>query len=418
MLIAIVVISIILLALIGVPLFIIMALAALISFSFAGIQTSAVAIEIFKMANIPTLVSLPLFTLAGFMLAESHSPQRLLRFAKAAFGHLPGGTAIVGLIVCAFFTAFTGASGVTIIAMGGLLYPILREPKFSDNFSLGLLTTCGSLGLLFPPSLPLIIYGVVGKVDIGDLFKAGILPGIVLIVVFSLWSMIKGKPAATQKFSWEELRLSFKSCIWELILPLVVLIGIYGGFITISEMATLTTLYVAIMEFVIYRDLKLKNFTPIVLDSMYLLGSILLILCCALGFTNFLVDAEVPMKVLAVMKVYLHNRYTFLLFLNIFLLVIGALKDVFSAIIVVVPLILPIAKDFGIHPVHLAIIFLTNLEIGYIAPPFGINLFIGSARFNKPITQMYRASIPFLILSFIALMIITYVPFLSLAFLK
>ncbi|MEI8346133.1 MAG: TRAP transporter large permease subunit [Pseudomonadota bacterium] len=412
-------IIIILLALIGVPLFIILGLSALTCFSFAQVEVSSVAVEIFRISSVPTLVSIPLFTWAGFMMAESGSPKRLLRLARAVCGHFPGGIAIVALIVCAFFTAFTGASGVTIIALGGLLYPVLREQNFDDKFSLGLLTTCGSLGLLFPPSLPLILYGVIAKVDIADLFKAGIIPGIVIIIIYSLWALKKAKIEKVEPFSWTELRLALKESIWEALLPVVVAIGIYGGFTTVSEMATLTALYVLILEFVIHKDLSFaKDLSRIILESMVLVGSILMILCCALGFTNFLVDQEIPMKVLEVMKNYLHDRYSFLLFLNIFLLVIGALKDVFSAIVVVVPLILPISREYGIHPVHLAMIFLTNLEIGYIAPPFGINLFISSARFKCPIAKTYTAVWPFLILSFIALMIITYLPFLSLMWVK
>lgn len=406
-------------ALIGVPLFIILGLAALVCFYFTGIETSAVAIEVFRIASVPTLVSIPLFTLAGFMLAESKSPQRIVRLAQAACGHLPGGIAIVSLVVCAFFTAFTGASGVTIIALGGLLYPVLVQQNYTENFSLGLLTTCGSLGLLFPPSLPLILYGVIARVDIGELFKAGIVPGVVIMVVYSLWAVKKAEVKQTTPFSWNELNLALKGCAWEVLLPVVIVIGVYGGFATVTEMSTITAFYVMIVEFIIHKDLNFKkDFSRIIIDSMYLVGSILMILCCALGFTNFIVDQEIPMKALEIMKQVFHSKYSFLLFLNIFLLVIGALKDVFSAIIVVVPLILPISREFGVHPIHMAMIFLTNLEIGYIAPPFGINLFIASARFKRPIVQMYKSSLPFLILSVIALLIITYVPFLSLMFVK
>ena len=406
-------------ALIGVPLFLVLGIASLVCFAFYNIEISSIGIEIFRISTVPTLASIPLFTLAGYMMAESGSPARIIRLAKAVCGHFPGGIAIVALCVCAFFTAFTGASGVTIIALGGLLYPVLREQNYSDMFSLGLLTTCGSLGLLFPPSLPLILYGVVAKVDIGDLFKAGIVPGLVIMLVYGLWALKKGEKKPNQRFSWGEVRASFKGGFWEVLLPVVVAVGIYGGYATVSEMSTLTVLYVFIVEFVIYRDLKVqRDLSRIIIDSMYLVGAILMILCCALGFTNFLVDQEIPLKVLEVMKQVFHNRYSLLLFFNVFLLVIGAMKDVFSAIIVVVPLILPIAREYGIHPVHLAVIFLTNLEIGYIAPPFGINLFIASARFKRSIGDVYRASWPFLLLSFIALMIITYVPFLSLMWIK
>lgn len=406
-------------ALIGVPLFIVLGIASLVCFSLFQIELSSIGIEMFRVASTPSLASIPLFTLAGYMLAESHSPRRIIRLAKALCGHFPGGIAIVSLVVCAFFTAFTGASGVTIIALGALLYPVLREQNYSDMFSLGLLTTCGSLGLLFPPSLPLILYGVIAKVDIADLFKAGIVPGTVIMIVYALWAIKKGEKKDVEPFSWAEVRAALRGGIWEVALPVVIAVGIYGGYATVSEMSTLTVLYVFIVEFVVFRDLHVKkDLTRIIIDSMYLVGAILMILCLALGFTNFLVDQEIPLKVLVVMKQVFHNRYSLLLFFNVFLLVIGAMKDVFSAIIVVVPLILPIAKEYDIHPVHMGIIFLTNLEIGYIAPPFGINLFIASARFKRPIADVYRATWPFLVLSFLALMIVTYVPFLSLMWIK
>jgi tripartite ATP-independent transporter DctM subunit len=411
------IIGILLLAFIGVPLFAVIGLAALTCFTFAGQEVMLAAIETYRLASISTLISIPLFTLAGYMMAESKSPQRIFRLAQAVFGHFPAGIAIVTIMVCAFFTAFTGASGVTIIALGGLLYPVLREQKFTDDFSVGLLTTCGALGLLFPPSLPLILYGVVAKVDVSLLFRAGIVPCLVLCAIYAVWGLIKAdrQGGAVHKFSMNELKAAFRDCIWEALLPFFVIIGVYGGFASISEMATITVLYVAVIEFFIHKDLSFKkDFNRIVLESMYLVGGILMILSCAMGLNNYLVDAEIPMKILDMMKEVFTNRYSLLLFLNVFLLVIGAFKDVFSAIIVVVPLILPIAKEYGIHPVHLAIIFLTNLEIGYIAPPFGINLFIGSARFKRPIFGLYRATWPFLILSIIGLLIITYVPWLSL----
>jgi tripartite ATP-independent transporter DctM subunit len=404
------------LAAIGVPLFVIMALAALVAFSFTDVATSAVAVEIYRISSAPTLLTIPLFTFAGYIMAESKSPQRLLRFAEAALGWMPGGIAIVSLVICAFFTAFTGASGVTIIALGGLLFPILKSEGYTEKFSLGLITTSGSLGLLFPPSLPIILYGLVAKVDIDQLFLAGIIPGILLIVILSFWSIKNGNALAARKsFDLKEVIDSFKGCFFEAILPVGVLIGIYGGFTTATEAAAMTAFYILIVECFIYKDLDfVKDIPKVIADSMSLVGGILLILCCALGLTNYLVDEEVPMQILEFMRTFLTNKYSFLLFLNIFLLIVGSLMDIFSAIIVVVPLIVPIAEEFGVHPVHLAIIFLTNLEIGYITPPVGINLFISSFRFNKPVTELYKASFPYLLLLLVALAIITYVPDLSL----
>ncbi len=401
---------ILLFALIGTPLFIIMSLFALTAFHFADVSGSAVIVEVYRLAGAPTLVTIPLFTLAGYLMAESGSPKRLLRFANASLGWLPGGIAIVSLVICAFFTAFTGASGVTIIALGGLLYPILTKEGYSEKFSLGLITTSGSLGLLFAPSLPIILYGIVAKVDIDKLFKAGLLPGILLIVILSLWSIKNGGTGnKRQAFQWKEFWMALRGCGFELVLPVAILVGIYGGFTTVTETAALTAFYVLVMEVFIYQDLHLFSDLPkIIVDSMSLVGGILLILCCALGLTNYLVDEEIPVKILELMQVFLKDKYSFLFFLNIFLLIVGSLMDIFSAIIVVVPLILPIAESFGVNPIHLAIIFLANLEIGYITPPVGINLFISSFRFKRSITELYRASFPFLLLLLGALMIITY----------
>lgn len=414
------VLIIILFAIIGAPLFSIMGALALVLFHFAEIDISAVAVEIYRLAGSPTLLTIPLFTFAGTILARSQSPSRLLAFANAAFQWLPGGIAIVSLVTCAFFTAFTGASGVTIIALGGLLYPMLRTVDYSEDFSLGLMTTGGSLGLLFAPSLPLILYGIVAKVDISQLFIAGIIPGLFLILVLSLYSAYKGNGIKEKKtFVLSELKDSFFLAKWEIFIIPLVLCSIYMGLVTLTEASALTALYCLVLSFGIHRDLKIKeDLTKVISESMGLVGAILLILCCAMGLTNYLVDEEVPMKILDWIKAGVDNKYSFLLLLNCFLLIVGSLMDIFSAIIVVVPLILPLATQFDIHPVHLAIIFLTNLEIGYITPPIGINLFIASYRFDKPVLTLYKASFPFLILLLISLLIITYVPELSLLWIK
>lgn len=410
--------GIVFLAILGTPLFIIMSLAALVAFTFSGVEVSAVAQEFYRISSAPTLMTIPLFTFAGYLMAESKSPQRLLKLAETGLGWLPGGISIVALVVCAFFTAFTGASGVTIIALGGLIYPILMKDGYSEKYSLGMVTASGSLGLLFPPSLPIILYGLVAKVDIDKLFKAGLVPGLVIMIVLSAWAVYnspKGGARKYSKFSLSEFIQALKEAWLEALLPVAVLVGIYGGFVTVTEAAAFTALYVFIIEVFIYKDLSFSKDVPkVIVDSMSLVGGILLILCCALGFTNFLVDEDVPLKIFALMKEFLHDKYSFLLFLNIFLLIVGCLMDIFSAIVVVVPLIIPIANDFGVDPIHLAMIFLANLEIGYLTPPVGINLFISSFRFNRPITELYKASVPFLILLIIALAIITYFPILSL----
>lgn len=409
--------SIFLLALLGAPIFAVMSAFALVAFYFSGIELSAVAVEIYRLASAPTIITIPLFTFAGYVLAESKAPVRLLRLSQACLGWMPGGVAIVCLFICAFFTAFTGASGVTIIALGGLLYPILIQEGYSDKFSLGLITTCGSLGLLFPPSLPIILYGIIAKVDIDQLFLAGLIPGIVLMVVLGSYAIFKARKIERKKhvFSWKEVTESIWEARYELPLPVLVLGGIYGGILTATEASAISAFYVLIANCFFTKDLSIsKDIPKVIVEALTLVGAILLILCCALGLTNYLVDEEIPMKILELMKQFITNKYLFLFVLNIFLLIVGCLMDIFSAIIVVVPLILPIAEQFGVNPLHLAIIFLTNLEIGYITPPVGINLFISSFRFNRPVLELYRASVPYLLLMLVALIIITYIPWLTL----
>ena len=386
--------GIIFLAVLGTPLFIIMSLAAMVAFTFSGVEISAVAQEFYRISSAPTLMTIPLFTFAGYLMAESKSPQRLLKLAETGLGWLPGGVSIVALVVCAFFTAFTGASGVTIIALGGLIYPILIKDGYTEKYSLGMVTASGSLGLLFPPSLPIILYGLVAKVDIDKLFKAGLLPGLVIMIILSAWAIYnspKTSGMSRRSFVFKDFIQALREAWLEAVLPVAVLAGIYGGFVTVTEAAAFTALYVFVIEVFIYKDLNMTRDLPrVIIESMSLVGGILLILCCALGFTNFLVDEEIPLKIFALMKEFLHDKYSFLLFLNIFLLIVGCLMDIFSAIVVVVPLIIPIANDFGVDPIHLAIIFLANLEIGYLTPPVGINLFIASFRFKQPITKLYK----------------------------
>lgn len=409
--------GIFLLALLGAPIFAVMSAFAMTAFYFSGIELSAVAVEIYRLASAPTILTIPLFTFAGYVLAESKAPVRLLRLSQALLGWMPGGVAIVCIFICAFFTAFTGASGVTIIALGGLLYPMLIEEGYSERFSLGLITTCGSLGLLFPPSLPIILYGIIGKVDIDQLFLAGIIPGAILMLVLGGYSFFQSKKSAktSHSFSLKEIKAAVIEARYELPLPIFILGGIYGGFVTATEASALSAFYVLVVNCFLTKDLSITRDIPkVIIDSLTLVGAILLILCCALGLTNYLVDEEIPMKILEAMSTVISNKYVFLLVLNIFLLIVGCMMDIFSAIIVVVPLIVPIAEQFGVNPLHLAIIFLTNLEIGYITPPVGINLFISSFRFNKPVIELYKVSVPYLILLVAALIIITYIPWLTL----
>jgi len=408
---------IVLLAFIGTPLYAVIGLAALIAFHTAEIDPAAIFIELYRIAASPTLIAIPLFTFAGFILANGETPKRLARLSRALLGGIPGGVPLVVLIACAFFTAFTGASGVTIIALGGLLYPLMLKEAYSKDFSLGLMTSSGSLGLLFPPSLPLILYALIAQVSVDRLFLAGIIPGLVMVFILALYSISKSRTLkiSSHPFNKKEALSAVRETAWEIPLPFIILVGIYSGVFTITEAATVTVVYVTIIAVWVNNDLHPLNDIPrLMQESMVLVGTILIILGTAMGFTNYLIDEQVPMQILAFMKQHIDNKMTFLILLNIFLLAVGCMMDIFSAIIVVVPLVVPIAQNYGVDMLHLGIIFLTNLEIGYSTPPVGINLFISSSRFSEPVVTLYRAVLPFLGLRIIGLFLITYFPTISL----
>jgi len=418
--------ALIFLALSGMPIFAVIAATALIGFYLSDIEVTVVAIELYRIVDTPMLVALPLFTLAGYLLAESRASHRLVRTAQAAIGWLPGGLGIIALVTCAFFTAFTGASGVTIVAVGALLYPALVKVGFSDKFSLGLVTSSGSLGLLLAPSLPLILYGIVAQqtglgepFSIQDLFIAGLLPAALMVVLLSLWAVWQQREQwhERQRFTAEELRAALWEARWELPLPFVVFGGIYAGWLAVSETAAVVALYVLIVEVMFYKDIKVGALPDVFRKGMIMAGSIILILGVALALTNIIVDAEIPARLFEFVKQHVDSKYTFLILLNIFLLLLGAVLDIFSALVIMVPLILPLAVGYGIHPVHLGVIFLANMQIGYMTPPVGMNLFIASYRFKKPITELYSASLPFMVILLLALLLITYWPWLSLGFL-
>ena len=413
----------ILLALLGAPLFCIIIAAAMMGFYFEGIDLSVMAIELYRIADTPILMALPLFTFAGYILGESNSSKRLVKLTQAFFGWMPGGLAIVAFIVCALFTAFTGASGVTIVAMGALLYPALKETGYKDKFSLGLITTSGSLGLLLPPSLPLILYGVIAQqmssgqeISIEKLFIAGILPAILMIILLSFWSIWanRNNQIPLIPFCLKTALSAAREAIWEIPLPFFVFTGIYSGFFAVSEAAAVTAMYVLIVEVFIYKEIKLAKLASIIRESMVMVGGILLILGVSLAFTNYLIDTEVPMKLFILCQTFVSSKLLFLILLNIFLLILGAMLDIFSAIIIMVPLLLPVALEYGIDPIHLGIIFLANMQIGYFTPPVGMNLFIAGYRFKKPIIEIYKATIPFMLVLLLAVLIITYLPWLSL----
>jgi len=410
---------VLLLMLFGTPVFVVISGFALYLFYTSQIDLSAVIIEMHRMATTPLLVAIPLFTFAGYLLSESKAPKRLIRLSDAVLGWLPGGLSIIALITCAIFTALTGATGLTIIALGGILLPAMVRGKYPETFSLGLLTTSGTLGLLFPPSLPLIIYAIVAKVRIDQLFIAGILPGILLLILLSVFNVHRSIRADVPKtdFQIKEVYNALKAAIWELPLPFIVLGGIYSGYFAVSEAAAATAVYVLLVEVVIYRDIRWRELPEIMKKSMVLVGTILIIFGAAMGLTNYLIDDQIPMKILGFFKAHIENRYLFLVVLNLFLLAAGCTMGIFSALLVVVPMLTPLAQAYGIHPIHLGIIFLTNLEIGASLPPLGVNLFIASIRFEKPVLRLYVASLPFIAILLFALAIITYLPWFSLALL-
>ena len=410
---------VLLLMVLGTPIFVVISGVALYLFYTSQIDLSAVIIEMHRMATTPLLVAIPLFTFAGYLLSESNAPKRLIRLSDAVLGWLPGGLSIIALITCAIFTALTGATGLTIIALGGILLPAMVRGKYPERFSLGLLTTSGTLGLLFPPSLPLIIYAIVAKVRIDQLFIAGILPGILLLILLSAFNVHRSIRADVPKtdFQIQEVYNALKAAIWELPLPFIVLGGIYSGYFAVSEAAAATAVYVLLVAVVIYRDVRWRELPEIMKKSMVLVGTILIIFGAAMGLTNYLIDDQIPMKILGFFKTHIENRYLFLVVLNLFLLAAGCTMGIFSSLLVVVPMLTPLAHAYGIHPIHLGIIFLTNLEIGASLPPLGINLFIASIRFEKPVLRLYVASLPFIAILLAALAIITYLPWLSLVLL-
>ena len=394
----------------------------MLGFYSEDIHLSVISIEIYRLAEMPILLAIPLFTFAGYLLGESQASTRLVNLSNHLLGWLPGGLAIVAIFTCAMFTAFTGASGVTIIALGALLYPALKQAGYSENFNLGLLTSSGSLGLLFAPSLPLILFGVVAQqmaldqpIGIDQLFLAGIFPGLLMLAMLSIYSMYQPRKTIEKSgFDATKALAALNAAKWEIPLPIIVLGGIYGGYIAVSEAAAVTALYVLVVEVLVMREITFRQLPNIMRESMVLVGGIMIIIGASLASTNYMIDAEIPTRLFELIQQHIDDKLTFLILLNLFLLALGMILDIFSAIVIIVPIILPIAVGYGVHPVHLGIIFLANMQLGYFTPPVGMNLFIASYRFQKPNMTLYRATIPFFFILLIAVLIITYWPTLSL----
>ncbi|MDP3772708.1 MAG: TRAP transporter large permease subunit [Gemmatimonadales bacterium] len=400
----------------GAPIFTALGGAGLILFWRDGSPIASLTVDHYGLVTNPTLATVPLFTLAGYLLAEGGASRRLIRLFRALVGQLRGGPAILVVLVCAFFTSFTGASGVTILALGALLMPVLLAAGYAERTALGLLTGTGSIGLLIPPCLPLIFYGVIAGVDIKDMFLGGIIPGILLIVLTALWGISQAPPTAAlrQPVDWRETRLAVWDAKWELLIPVVALGALFSGLATPVEAAALTAFYAFVVETFVYQDLRLFRDSPRVMaESGVLVGSVLLILGVALGFTNYLAFAEIPARAVEWVTATVHSKWAFLLLLNLFLIVVGALMDIYSAIVIVVPLLVPLGLAFGIEPVHLGIVFLANMELGFLTPPVGVNLFLASMRFNQPVSAVIRSVVPMLIVLLIGVLLITYIPALT-----
>ncbi|TFG64714.1 MAG: TRAP transporter large permease subunit [Spirochaetales bacterium] len=408
-------------AITGTPIFIILGGFAYMLFSRAMEPLEIISNESYTMLISNTLPAIPLFTIAGFILSESKAGKRFVRLFKAFFGWLPGGLAIMAVLVCTFFTTFTGASGVTILALGALLLVVLVESgRYKEDFSIGLLTSSGSLGLMFPPSLPIIIYGVAAQISIKDMFIGGIIPGLLMmlaLIAFAIITALKNK-VSTEKFTVKEALGSAKEAVWEILLPVIILASYFGGLTTLVETGAIAVVYAFVVEVFINKDIKLKDLPGVLLKCVPIIGGVLVILALAKGLSYFIIDAEIPMRLTAWVQANIHSKYVFLILLNVALLITGALMDIFSAIMVVVPLIIPLGNLFGIHPVHLGIIFLANLQLGYLTPPVGLNLFLASYRFNRPLGKIARNIMPFFLVLLLTVLLITYVPWFSIGFLK
>ncbi len=400
----------------GVPVFVTLGGVALILFGGLRQPIASITIDHYALATNPSLPTLPLFTLAGYFLAEGGAPKRLVRVFAALFGPFRGGSAVATALVCAFFTSFTGASGITILALGGLLMPVLLADRYSERSALGMVTGAGSLGLLFPPCLPLILYAIVAKIPIENIFLGGIVPGILLVLAVACWGISQGSGsrAARPPFSWSESREALWEAKWELLLPVVAFVTLFGGFATPVEAAAVTALYAFVAEAIIYRDLKITKDLPRVMTECGLLvGGVLLILGVALGLNDYLVDVQVTARAVEWTSHAIKSPLVFLLLLNLFLLIVGCLMDIYSAIVIQVPLLVPLGLAYHIDPVHLGIIFLANMELGYLTPPVGLNLFLSSSRFQKPLSEVLRSVIPISIVLFVGVLLITYFPLLT-----
>ncbi|MEJ2081713.1 MAG: TRAP transporter large permease subunit, partial [Acidobacteriota bacterium] len=393
----------------GAPIFVVLGGVAAVLLWSGYEPISAIPVEIYNLTVKPLLPTIPLFTLAGYILAAGGTPRRLVALFRAVFGWAPGGVAVVAILACAFFTSFTGGSGVTIVALGGLLYPMLIQEQYRDKLTTGLLTSAGSLGLLLPPSLAVILYSVVAQVDIRRLFAAGVLPaGVEVVIVIGFVILFARRHAVSRtSFAFREALAALRDSAWEVAIPVLVLTGLLGGFTTLVETSAVTVLYALVLEFGIRRELSLRrDLLRVVAEASTLIGGVLLILGVAMGMTNYLIIEEIPLLASTWVQNFVQSPLAFLLLLNVFLLIVGCLMDIYSAITVMVPLLTPIGLAFGIDPLQLGVIFLINLELGYLTPPVGMNLFLAAYRFDRRLDEVYRATLPFLGIRAVAVILV------------
>jgi C4-dicarboxylate transporter DctM subunit len=410
----------------GTPVFVAMAALALFFFFREGLPVAAVTAEVYRLISSPMLPAIPLLTAAGYVLAESNASLRLLRFFKSLLGWMPGGLAVIVIAVCALFTTFTGGSGITVIAIGGLVYPMLREDGYPEDFSLGLVTAAGSLGLLFPPSLPVILYSVVAgtrdqNVPADQLYLAGLVPGLLMIALVAAYSIRRGQVLRVprQSFSAKEVLAATWEAKWELVIPVAVVVLFLSGTASLVETAAAAFVFAMFVECFVTRDLHVFRTLPAALvKSSVLAGAVLILLSAAMGITSYIVDAQIPDTLVSWVRSHIESRWVFLLALNGLLIVVGCLVDIFSAIVVLAPLLVPMATAFEVNPLHLGVVFLSNLELGYLTPPVGLNLFLSASRFDKPLTALFKYVLPFLLMMALSVLLITYVPDLSLGLLK
>lgn len=403
------------LILLGQPLFVIIGSLTAACYYFISEEPVSIVIgDIFYAANKEILLAIPLFVLAGQIMTKGSISKRLIKIMTTATAAIPSGLAMASVLSCAIFAAISGSSPVTLIAIGSILYPALLEAGYDKKLSIGMLSVGGTLGIIVPPSIPMIIFAIMASVSVVDLFKAGIGPSILLIGLLSLYAFIRAPKGTRGKFEPKEFLIALKSGIFSLLMPVVILGGIYSGFFTATESAAIAVLYAVIVELLIHREMDIKNFPSVFVETAELLGTLFLILILAVSLNKFMTYEDIPQTLVDTMSNLISSKITFLLVINLLLPIVGCIMDIMSAILVLAPILTPMAIHYGIDPIHFGIIMIVNLEIGYITPPIGINLFVASGIFKENLSTVIKSIIPLIFVLLVGLMIISFVPNISL----